>query len=293
MKNFDYFAPQSLVEALDLLNKFGGQAKVLAGGTDLVVRLKNSRVSPAVLIDVKKIPELHRLEWQPGQKLYIGSAVPLSRVLDFPPLQSHFHLLFEACSMIGSLQLRNRATIGGNLCNGAPSADSAPTLLCLDARVHISHIGGDHMLPVDSFFRGPGQTLLGVNELVAGIEIPAGPERSYGCYLRHTPRKDMDIAVVGVAVSVVFEADYRQFKEVRIALGAVAPIPLRVPESEAMLTAIPITAAVIQEAAENTAGMSQPISDLRGSADYRREIVKILCRRALQKCWEAGSKNKQ
>jgi CO/xanthine dehydrogenase FAD-binding subunit len=290
MKNFDYFAPQSLKEALNLLNKFGDQARILAGGTDLVVRLKSGRVSPAAIIDVKKIPELQRLELTKDRKLYIGSAVPMSRILAFPPLQSHFPLLCEACSMIGSLQLRNRATIGGNLCNGAPSADSAPPLLCLGSRVHIYQPNAEIMVPMESFFRGPGQTILGVNELVLGIEVPDRPERSIGCYFRHTPRADMDIAVVGVAVSVVFDTGYRQFDEVRIALGAVAPTPIRVPAAEDMLSRKRITTSLIAEAAHKAAEMSRPISDVRGSAEYRREIVKVLSRRALQKCWEAGSK---
>lgn len=289
MKNFEYFAPQSLVEAMNFLDKYGDQSKILAGGTDLVVKMKNSRVAPAVIIDVKKIPELNRLEWKPNQAMYIGAAVPLSRIITFPPVKSKYNMLHEACSLIGSLQLRNRGTLGGNLCNAAPSADSAPALICLNAKIHISQTNGSRALPLESFFRGPGETVLNSRELVSGIEVPLPPEHTSGCYLRHTPRQDMDIAVVGVAALMVFDTTFKQCREARIALGAVAPTPIRVPQAEAILMDKPITETTIEEAAEKAAEAARPVSDIRGSADYRKEIVKTLTRRSLRRCLEIAS----
>ena len=244
---------------------------------------------PAVIVDAKKIPELNRLEWNDGKSLYIGAAVPLSKIVAFPPVMERFGILYQACSIIGSMQLRNRGTIGGNICNAAPSADSAPPLLCLGAKAIVARLGGNRIVPLDSFFQGPGQTALATNELLVGIEVPAPPTHSSGCYLRHTPRQDMDIAVVGVASFLVISKQKNQCQEARIALGAVAPTPIRVPQAESILTGRVLTEEAIEEAAERAAEAARPISDMRGSAEYRKEIVKVLTRRTLKRALETSS----
>jgi CO/xanthine dehydrogenase FAD-binding subunit len=286
MISFEYYAPQSLEEALSLLDNRREQAKVLAGGTDLIVQMKNGCARPAVIIDAKKIPDLNRLEWNSGQSLYIGAAVPLSKIIAFPPVIEEFGILYQACSIIGSLQLRNRGTVGGNICNAAPSADSGPPLLCLGAKAMVARLGGNRIIPLDSFFQRPGQTEMAPNELLLGIEVPAPSPHSSGCYLRHTPRQDMDIAVVGVASFLVFSEQKNHCQEARIALGAVAPTPIRVPQAETILTGRVLTKEAIEEAAEKAAEAARPISDMRGSAEYRKEIVKVLTRRTLKKAWE-------
>ncbi len=286
IRSFEYHAPRSLKEALSLLENHRGEAKVLAGGTDLVVQMKDGRARPAVIVDAKKIPELNRLEWNDGKSLYIGAAVPLSKIVTFPPVMEKFGILYQACSSIGSVQLRNRGTIGGNICNAAPSADSAPPLLCLGAKAMVARLGGNRIVPLDSFLRGPGQTSLDHNELLLGLEVPAPPALSSGCYLRHIPRQDMDIAVVGVASFLVFDAQKNRCREARIALGAVAPTPIRVPQAEAILVGKTLTEKAIEEAAEQAAEAARPISDVRGSAEYRKEIVKVLTRRTLKRAWE-------
>jgi carbon-monoxide dehydrogenase medium subunit len=289
MKGFEYFAPHSLEEALSLLDDRGEKAKVLAGGTDLIVQMKIGNARPAVIVDAKKIPELNRLEWNDDDSLYIGAAVPLSKIISFPPVMEKFGILYQACSIIGSMQLRNRGTVGGNICNAAPSADSVPPLLCLGAKAIVARPGGNRIIPMDSFFHGPGQTALASNELLVGIEVPAPPPRSSGCYLRHTPRQDMDIAVVGVASFLVISKQKLLCQEARIALGAVAPIPLRVPQAESFLAGRVLTEQAIEEAAEKAAEAARPISDIRGSAEYRKEIVKVLTRRTLKRAWETQS----
>jgi carbon-monoxide dehydrogenase medium subunit len=286
MIDFEYYAPHSLEEALSLLDNWKEKAKVLAGGTDLIVQMKNGNAHPVVIIDVKKIPKLNRLEWDEGKSLYIGAAVPLSKIVAFPPIMERFDILYQACAIIGSMQLRNRATVGGNICNGAPSADSAPPLLCLGAKAMVARLGGTRTIPLDSFFRGPGETALAPHELLLGMEIPAPPSLSSGCYLRHTPRQDMDIAVVGVASFLVISKQKDRCEQARIALGAVAPTPIRVPQAEAIVTGRALTDETIEEAAEQAAAVARPISDMRGSAEYRKEIVKVLTRKTLKKAWE-------
>ena len=286
MRGFEYYAPHSLEEALSLLDHRREKAKVLAGGTDLIVQMKNGNARPAVLIDAKKIPELNRLELDDGKSLFIGAAVPLSKIITFSPVMEEFGILYQACSIIGSMQLRNRGTVGGNICNAAPSADSAPPLLCLRAKAIVARPGGNRIVPLDSFFHGPGQTALAPNELLVGVEVPAPPPRSSGCYLRHTPRQDMDIAVVGVASLLVFTLQQNLCQEARISLGAVAPTPLRVPQAESILAGRVLTEEAIDEAAEKAAEAASPISDIRASAGYRREIVKVITRRTLKKVLE-------
>ena len=289
MRSFEYYAPRSLKEALSLLENRRGEAKVLAGGTDLIVQMKDGRARPTVILDAKKVPELNRLEWNEEGTLHIGAAVPLSKIAAFPPVMERFGILYQACSIIGSLQLRNRGTIGGNICNAAPSADTAPPLLCLGAKAIVAKLGGTRIVPLGSFFHGPGMTELAPNELLVELEITALPPRSSGCYLRHTPRQDMDIAVVGVASFLVLATKKNLCQEARIALGAVAPTPIRVPQAEAILAGRVLTEEAIEETAEKAAEAARPISDVRGSAEYRKEIVKVLARRTLKRAWEAYS----
>lgn len=285
MIDFDYFSPLSLEEALSLLESRQG-AKVLAGGTDLIVQMKERRAHPLALIDVKKVPELNRLSLGEEGTLFIGAAVPLSRVIAYPPVKEGLPMLAEACSLVGSFQLRNRGTVGGNICNAAPSADTAPPLLCLSARAIVARSGGTRVIPLTDFFAGPGKTVLEGNELLVGIEIPSPPEPSAGSYLRHIPRQEMDIAVAGVASFLLFDEGGGFCREARIALGAVAPTPLRTPGAESALSGRPLSEESIDEAAREASEEACPISDIRGSAAYRKEIVRVLTRRTLKSAWE-------
>ena len=287
MKNFAYYAPQSLQEALSLLDKRKGEVKILAGGTDLIVQMKDEFARPAFVMDVKKIAELNRLDWNNGAGLHVGAAVPLSKVSESPAVIEKFGILAQACSLIGSVQIRNRGTVGGNICNAAPSADTPPSLLCLGAKLVVAQAGGTRIIPLESFFRGPGQTALADNELLVEIQIPTPPISSAGCYLRHTAREEIGIAVVGVASFLVLVPGDKLCQEARIALAAVASTPIRAPQAEALLTGAALTEKLIDEAAELAAEDVHPVSDLRGSAAYRRELVKVLVRRSLTRAWEA------
>jgi carbon-monoxide dehydrogenase medium subunit len=278
---FEYRVPDSLPEVLKILERETFAGKVLAGGTDLVLQMKQGLVRPSFVVDVKQVPELNKLEWSEPGGLAIGAAVPLSQLLAFTELPKEFGVLLEACSLIGSMQIRNRGTIGGNLCNAAPSADSAPPLLCLGAKVVLASSKATRTIPLDDFFLAPGKTALTADELLVEIKVPTPPARSAGCYMRHTTREEMDIAVVGVASFLTLSPQKGRLKKARIALGAVAPTPIRAHTAEAALVGKAVTKEMIEEAAENAAGEASPISDLRGSREYRREMVRVLVRRTL------------
>lgn len=280
MRDFDYYSPRCLDEALSLLDSRQG-AKLLAGGTDLIVQMKEGRVRPSAVIDVKEIPELNRLNLTEGGALFVGAAVPLARIVGSGQVREISPMLFEACSLVGSMQLRNRATMGGNICNAAPSADTAPPLLTLCARAIVAGAGGSRPVPMADFFIGPGKTVLGEKEILVGIEVPSPGGRCGDSYLRHIPRNEMDIAVVGVASFLSFERD-GVCREARIALGAVAPTPMRSARAESVLSGRPLTDETIEEAAYEASEDARPISDVRGSAPYRKEIVRVLTRRTIR-----------
>jgi carbon-monoxide dehydrogenase medium subunit len=283
---FEYKKPGSLRTTLRILSNKGADARILAGGTDLIPQIKQGQISPSLVLDVKNVPELNRLDWNEDRGLRIGAAVPLSKLLTFVAISERYSILAQACSVIGSMQIRNRGTIGGNICNAAPSADSAPALLCLGARAIVASKNGNRKINLDDFFMAPGKTSIGADELLVEIEVPTTPAHSAGCYMRHTTREEMDIAVAGVASFLTIAPRSKKLKEVRIALGAVAPTPLRVHGAEALLIGKPVTERIIEEVAEKAAEEAQPISDIRASAEYRRELVKVLTRRTLRKSCE-------
>jgi CO/xanthine dehydrogenase FAD-binding subunit len=286
MKKFEYKTPVTLEDALNLMDRYQSELSVLAGGTDLIVQMKNGQSRPLVVMDVKKIPELNRLEWEEVDGIHIGAAVPLSRLAVFPTMVEKFGIFARACALIGSVQIRNRATMGGNICNAAPSADTPPPLLCLGAKAVLASLRNTRTIPLEDFFIGPGETVLHPDELLVEIFIPIPPLPSSGCYLRHTPRAEMDIAVVGVGSFLVLSPQGDIVQEARIALGAVAPTPVRALQAEAVLKGKHPTKASIEEAAEKVLEAIKPISDLRGSADYRTHLAKVLTRRTLTSACE-------
>lgn len=287
MQEFNYIRPTSLQQALDFLAQADGEVRPLAGGTDLIPQMREGRKTPGWVMDVKSIPELNRLEFDPKGALHLGAAVPCADLIASKEVGERFSLLKQTASLIGGLQIRNRASVGGNICNGAPSADTAPALLCLGATAHVAGQTGMRKLAIDDFFTGPGKTALSAKELLVEIEVPASPPRSAGCYLRMTPREEMDIAIAGVASYVVLTARGQRCKQARISLGAVAATPLRARKAEAVLSGKALDAALIEQASRQAAEEARPISDVRGSAEYRRHLVEVLTRRTLTSCLEA------
>lgn len=285
MKDFAYHRPTSLAQALDLLAS-EPSLRLFAGGTDLLSQMEDGRLSPIGLVDVKLIPELNVISFDPSAGLRLGAAVPLLRMLQFPPVHEYYAMLGEACGAIGSEQIRARATVGGNLCNASPSADTAPPLLCLDARVVIAGPQKERELSLAAFFHGPGTTALQPGEILATIEVPLPPQRSSAAYLRHTARAEMDVAVVGVAALIALADDKRTCRHGRVALGAVAPTPIRAEMAERVLTGAELNDAVVARAAEEARLAARPIDDVRGSAWFRLILVRALTERALRSASE-------
>ncbi len=277
MKSFDFLAPETLNEALFVLSQHGGSAKVIAGGTDLLLQMREGDLQPQVVISLLGLGELRGIEFHSREGLRIGALTSLKELTRSPIVREHYPVLARTASYMASEQVRSLATVGGNLCNGAPSADLAPPLLALGARVCVTRLDGAQWMDLEQFFVGPGETVVEPQDLLKEIRLP--PPSGKCTYLRHTPRVYMDIAVVGVAAWVM-QIDGR-ISEAHIALGAVAPVPLRARKAEAALQDRQPTAEAVDEAAKLAAEESRPIDDLRGGAAYRRHIVGVLTRRAL------------
>jgi carbon-monoxide dehydrogenase medium subunit len=251
--------------------------------------MKENRKSPEVVVDVKKIPDLNELSWDAQHGLRIGAAVSCSRIAAFTPVRERYQALAEACALIGSVQIQNRAALGGNFCNAAPSADAVPPVLSYSGRLLIVGVNGRREIAAEDFFVGPGQTMLGKDELLIQIIIPTPPSPSGAAYLRFIPREEMDIAIAGVGAFVQLTADRTRCEQARITLAAVAPTPIRAREAEAFLLGKPLDRATIAQAGELAAAAARPITDVRSSAAYRVEMVKVLTRRTLQKALERMS----
>ena len=280
LPGFSYLSPATLDEALSLLAQHQGKARVIAGGTDLVPKLKRREIgAPDYVIDLKGIPGLDKIK-QNGGGLTIGALATIGAVERSPQIRQKFSILAQAAQSMASPQVRNRGTIAGNICNAVPSADSAPALLTLGAKLKIISRKGERTIGIEDFFTGPNQTVLNDGEILTEIQIPALPPNSKGVYLKLSPRRAMDLAIVGVAAVVV--AQNGVCKDIRLALGAVAPTPLRAKKAEAILKGQKLNDNLIEKAAKATAAEAKPIDDHRASAEYRRDMVEVLVRRAIK-----------
>ena len=280
MKSFDYFAPQSLGDATALLRRYGTKAKLLAGGTDLFIRMERRAVEPVVVVDLKKIRALQGIK--AGAKgLTIRAVTLMDEIVSSPLVQRRYGIVAEAAGAVGSIQTRNRATLGGNLCNASPAADTAPALIALGARARIAGGRRERELPLEDFFLAPGKTCLQSSELLKEIFIPAPAAKSGGSFQRCT-RTAMDIALVNCAVFLSLAPKGGAIGEIRIALGAVAPTPVRARPAEEMLRGKNPDRGAIEEAAALAAAGVSPIDDVRSSANYRRAMVRLLTRRAIE-----------
>lgn len=285
MKPFSYFSPRTLREAIELLSQHGQEAKILAGGTDLLVEMKEGIVIPQYVIDLKNIPALNHIKLE-NQYLKIGALATVHEIEVHPSVREHAGILAQAASLLGSLQIRNKGTIGGNLCHASPAADLAAPLLALDGKVGMIGKNGERMEDLENFFVGPGMTTLKSDEILTEIQVPLPPPGSTGIYLKFSPRKAMDLALVGVAALITLNRTSQICTRARIALGAVAPTPARAKKSEKILEGQRIARGLLQEVSDQAAEESRPISDVRGSAWYRKEIVKILVEQGIAQTFD-------
>jgi CO/xanthine dehydrogenase FAD-binding subunit len=281
MKRFDYLVPCNLIEALEMMSDRPG-AIPLAGGTDLLVQMKEGHRSVQTLLSLKRVPEVHQVALNGA--LTFGSAVTVGQIATDQQIQQDYAALAMGAGLIGSVQIRNMATVGGNLCNAAPSADTAPPLLVLGAQAVIASVHGERTIPLEAFFLGPAQTALQPGELLKAIVVPKPREGSASFYIRHTPRARMDIAIVGVAAAITLDQEGR-VADARLALGAVAPVPMRATQAEALLRGQACTDELLRQAGAVAAQEAKPIDDLRASAEYRRHLVNVLTQRALRSAW--------
>ncbi len=282
MKWIDFARPATLNEAIGLLADNGGKARILAGGTDLIVQLRAmpGRINnPDLIVDGKSISELNELSYSPESGLTLGAAVPCYKIYQNSEVAKAYPGLIDAASLIGGIQIQGRASIGGNLCNAAPSADAIPALIAHSVTCKIVGPNGTREVAVEDFCTGPSKTVLEPNEILVSLHFPPPPPGFGARYIRFIPRNEMDIAVVGAGVSVVL--DNGSVKSARVALAAVAPTPLLVKEAGAALVGKPASDSTVSEAGELAKAAAKPINDMRGTIEYRKHLCDVLTRRAL------------
>ena len=308
MKKFDYLKPKTLDEVSALLNQYGRKALLIAGGTDVLVMIKQKTLSPDVLISLQGIPGLNQIQYDGALK--IGPLVTHRDIEKSEPVRNEFSALADAVDVLGSIQIRNVATIGGNICTAAPSADTAAPLLVLGAQIKLKSAQSERTVPLDQFFTGPGETVLQQGEILTEISIPKPLPNTGSAYWKHQRRQALDLPILGVAVlisldkatvtcsdilcttspiSTVFhslEEDEVVCKEIRIALGVAAPVPMRATKAETILRGKKISDELLEEVAETAEKEAQPRDSIRGEAWYRRDMIKVFVKRMAMKSIE-------
>lgn len=275
MRSFDYVRPDTLDEALALLRQHGTRARLLAGGTDLIVRLRRRHVQPAIVIDIKRAARLRNDVVEIDGRLRVGANAVITDIVSDPRIRHHFPALVEAASVVGSIQIRNRATLTGNICNASPAADTAPALLVYGAIVNAISASGERAIPLADFFTGPGRTVLEPAEMVASIDLPLPAEPTGAAFGRVTRRFGVDLAVINMCCAVTAAG------ETRMAFGAVGPRPFVVTDETRTLAARAAADAVRDDALQRLIGHAAPVSDVRGSREYRLAMLAAVGRRTI------------
>jgi len=277
LKPFSYITPQAASEAASLLAKHKEQAKLIAGGTDLLVMMKDRVTTPKHIIDIKSISGLDYVKWDEKGGLSIGALTKISTVASSDVIKENLFVLYEAAKSLGTYQLRNMATIGGNICRSSPSADMIPPLLVLEARLRLSGSEKERMVLLENFITGPGENVLD-KEILTEISVPS-EKRPYGTAFGKLGRLSEDLAKVNCAVKIVMAGN--ECEDIKIALGAVAPTPVRARKVEQALVGKRISLEVIEDAVEKVAEDIAPIDDVRSSAEYRSYVSRILVKRVI------------
>lgn len=277
---FNYLEPRTIKEAVSLLSTCQGTTKVIAGGTDLLNQIRLKMIKPEYVVDIGYIPGLDYIKYDSEGQLSIGALATIRSLELSTGIQRHHPVISQAASLLGSMAIRNVGTIGGNLCHASPSAETAPSLIALGAKAKVVGPGGERTVELENFFTGPGQTVLQRGELMIEIQVPPMPPGTKGVYLKHSARGTVNPAIVGVAA--IAAMDRKRCKEINLVLGAVAPTPIRAKKAEEILRGEEMVDALVEKAAQAASEESSPISDVRASADYRREMVKVFTQYALR-----------
>ena len=289
IKDFKYLAPKTLKEALTLLDKYQDDCKVIGGGQSLLVLMRQGLVAPKYLIDIKGLSDELSYIKDTKEGLKIGALTTHRAIEKSPPIQKKFRILAEMEQRLASIQTRNWGTIGGNLCHGEPAGDPAPVLMVLNATLQMTSPKGKRTMPIEDFFLDYFEVALEHNELLTEIQVPATPPHTGAVYTKFNIIES-DLATTGVAVSITLNSKDGSCEDVRIALGASAPTPIRAKQAEKMLRGKKITDSLLTDAGEKAASEAEPISDIYASADYRRELIRVLVKRMAK---EALSRAKQ
>ncbi len=281
MEAIEFTTPKTIDEAVQAMASAGDRARALAGGTDLLVQLRGGRRSADLVVDVKDIPELNEISYNSQSGLTIGAATPCYRIYADGDVAANYPGLVDSATLIGSIQIQGRASLGGNLCNSAPSADAIPPMIALGAVANVVGPNGARQVPVEDFCTGPGRNVLESGEILVSINVPAPAPNSGANYLRFIPRNEMDIAVAGVGSAVVLDGSGQNFVSARIALASVAPTPVFAKAAGDSLAGKPVSDEAVEEAARLAMEAAVPITDMRGTIRQRIHLVGVLTRRTL------------
>ena len=281
MEAVEFTTPKTIDEAVQAMASKGDRARALAGGTDLLVQLRGGRRSADLVVDLKDVPELNEISYNASSGLTIGAATPCYRLYADANVSANYPGLVDSASLIGSIQIQGRASLGGNLCNSAPSADAIPPMIALGGVANVVGPNGSRQIPVEDFCTGPGRNVLEPGEILVSINVPAPPANSGASYLRFIPRNEMDIAVAGVGSAVVLDGSGQNFVSARISLASVAPTPVFCKAAGDSLAGKAVSDEAIEEAARLAMEDAKPITDMRGTIRQRIHLVGVLTRRTL------------
>ena len=288
LSHFDFHAPATVEEAIDLLKSKGKEARLMAGGTDLLVKMRHAGLKATAVISLNRIGGLNRIDFDKQKGLTIGATALLADVASHPDILEHYPTVAEAARGTANAQIRNMGTVIGNLCNASPSADNAPMLLAMGAVVHIQGPSGSRTLPLDQFFKGPGLTALDPFEIVTAVHTPLPPSHSGTAYISLSARGKLDCTAVGAGVFLTVTGEKCQ--DLRLFIGACGPTPMRAQSAEEKVRGMELTDAVMVAAGIAASAETRPITDVRASADYRAKMVAVLTRRVLQKAYNSALK---
>jgi len=281
MKDFELFEPRSISNLLALARRYRDSAKIIAGGTDLLVEMKRGTSAPATLISIRTVSGLKRISYRPRDGLRLGAATTIHEIETSPILREHYPVLVQAASRLGSPQVRNQATVGGNVCQASPAGDMIPPLMVLGASLVLRSTSGERSMPIEDFFRGPGETELKPGEVLTEINVPPPEPKAQSAFLKHGRREGVDLAIVNVAVWIHLKENHA-CEEACLALGAVAPTVIRARSAESLMRGKRLNDDVMRKVGERASEEVQPISDLRASAEYRSEMSRVITVRALR-----------
>ena len=289
MKRFEYLEARTVRQAISMLQRYGENARIVAGSTDFLLRWRQGVWNPEHVINIKRVAGLSRITYSSRNGLRIGALVTVRTLEQHPMVRRRYPALAAAAASFAGVQVRNLATVGGNICNASPSGDTIPALLVFDAQCRIAGPDGDRWVALDQFFTGPGRTVLRSDELLAEIRVPPPAANTGSHFIKHSPRGAMDIATVGVASLVSLDGRRGPCSQARIALGAVGPTPVRAYSAEDILRGQDINQELIRSAADSARDGVKPIDDIRGSAAHRKEIVGVLTRRTLEQALSSAA----